>query len=122
MVLKFTQNFTKVGRNLVKFHFHDYFNRKLPLSFNNFFTKATDLHSIGTRSSNLSFLIIKKYNSTKYGLKQIDKICASDWNSLTRKINNDRKCINDDAPVNLHDLPRSTLKRKITEFFLNSYI
>ena len=101
---------------------HDYFNAKLPLSFNAFFTKATDLHSIGTRSSNLGFLNIKRYNSTKYGLKQINKICASDWNSLTRKMNNERKCINDDAPLNLHDLPRSTLKRKITEFFLNSYI
>ena len=101
---------------------HDYFNAKLPLSFNAFFTKATDLHSIGTRSSNLGFLNIKRYNSTKYGLKQINKICASDWNSLTRKMNNERKCINDDAPVNLHDLPRSTLKRKITEFFLNSYL
>ena len=101
---------------------HDYFNAKLPQSFNAFFTKATDLHSIGTRSSNLGFLNIKRYNSTKYGLKQINKICASDWNSLTRKMNNERKCINDDAPVNLHDLPRSTLKRKITEFFLNSYL
>ena len=87
-----------------------------------FFTKATDLHSIGTRSSNLGFLNIKRYNSTKYGLKQINKICASDWNSLTRKMINERKCINDDAPINLHDLHRSTLKRKITEFFLNSYL
>ena len=100
---------------------HDYYNNKLPQSFIDFFTKATDLHTVGTRSSNLGFLIIKRFNSTKYGAKQISKICASDWNSLTRRINDDRNCMKDKAPINLHDLPRSTLKRKITNYFLNSY-
>ena len=41
------------------------------------YTMASELHLIGARTSNSGYLCTKISNSTKYGLKQIDNICAN---------------------------------------------
>ena len=51
------------------------------------FTMAGELHPIGARTSNSGYLCTKISNSTKYGLKHIDKIWANSLNTLKRKFN-----------------------------------
>ena len=70
-------------------------------------------------------LASKVYNSTKYGINSIYKLCNIDWNKITKeqkKIDDDKTKLNKDhIPTNLHNISRSKLKQLITDYFLDSY-
>ena len=71
---------------------YDYFHGNLPKSFHNTFNKAEDLHSHFTRNARDGSLASKVYNSTKYGINSIYKLCNIDWNKITKE----QKKIDDD--------------------------
>ena len=101
---------------------YDYFHGNLPKSFQNTFNKAEDLHSHFTRNARDGSFASKVYNSTKYGINSIYKLCNIDWNKITKeqkKIDDDKTKHNKDhIPTNLYNISRSKLKQLITDYFL----
>ena len=51
---------------------HDYFDKRLPKSFDNTFVKLDEMTSINTRNSTLQCIFIPSVNSTRYGLNSIN--------------------------------------------------
>ena len=104
---------------------HDYFNGNLPKSFDNTFVKIQDIHSFATRSAINGSLVLPSLNSTRYGLKSINRLCINSWNSITKaqKTLDDNKLITnkDHIAIDLHNTPRTTLKKLISKLFLESY-
>ena len=88
----------------------DFLNKKLPICFNSYFKLLRDIHSINTKSSELGCIHIPYYKTTKYGLNSITRKCIDSWNCFTNVFS-----------CNLSKLTRSTLKHKISNYFIESY-
>ena len=96
---------------------HDYFNDKLPSSFNNIFTKVDNTHSFFTRNSADGLIAKASYNTTTYGLKSIYNQCVESWNNITISLKKE----DNQLPPNLYNMNRNKVKQRITDLFLNSY-
>ena len=66
------------------FFIHDYFNKRLPKSFDNTFVKLDEMTSINTRNSTLGCIFIPSVNSTKYGLNSIIRKSIVSWDTMHR--------------------------------------
>ena len=60
---------------------HNYFNKKLPPIFNNYFTLVKDIHNINTRSSDQD-IYFDTYK-TKIGISSMKSKGAKTWNELS---------------------------------------
>ena len=104
---------------------HDYFNNKLPKPFISSFNNVSDLHSLSTRRAANGCLVIASCNSTKYGLKSINRLCIDSWNNITKaqKIIDEVKikADNEQAPIDLYNISKSKLKKILNDYFLDSY-
>ena len=87
---------------------HDYFNNKLPKPFISSFNKVSDLHSLSTRRAANGCLVIPSCNSTKYGIKSINRLCIDSWNNITKaqKIIDEVKikADNEQVPIYLYNI------------------
>ena len=103
---------------------YNYFHGNLPDSFKNTFNKVDDIHSLLTRNINDGSLALPNCNSTRYGLKNIYKLCIDNWNTITKEFKHmdllKSRTNQNHIPINLH-VTRSKLKQLITDFFLDSY-
>jgi hypothetical protein len=89
---------------------HDFLNNKLPICFNKYFQMVCEIHSIGTKSSELGCLHVPYFATSKYGLNSITRKCIDSWNFFSKVL----KC-------NLSKLTRSMLKHKISKYCIESY-
>ena len=89
---------------------HDYLNNLLPSCYNNYFTLLSDLQDTGTKARELGCLFVPKHRTTKFGLKSFTRKCIDQWNYFSSKFK-----------INLKDISRIELKRKLTAYFIDSY-
>ena len=62
---------------------YDDLNENLPSCFDNYFKSIHEVHTLGTRASNLGCLFTTQINTTKYGLNSITRKCIDSWNFFT---------------------------------------
>jgi len=84
----------------------DFFNKKLPVYFDNFLRKLREDHN--TRSTNYQ-LDLTITNSVTYGSYNIANLVTKDWNSLHSKL-----------VIDLSSASKSTLKNHLRSFILTS--
>ena len=89
---------------------HDFLKKKLPICFDDYFKKADQVHSIGTKGAKLGCLFVPSVSTIKYGIQSITRQSILSWNTLCK-----------DLHANLADFSRSVAKKKITTHFLHSY-
>ena len=89
---------------------HDYLNNTLPCCFDNHFQTLAAVHGKSTKASELGCLYVPHSRTTKFGLKSFSRICIDTWNFLTLRLD-----------TNLKDLSRPKLKKRLFDFFLDSY-
>ena len=90
---------------------HDYFNKRLPKSFDDTFVKLDEMTSINTRNSTLGCIFTPSVNSTRYGLNSIIRKSIVSWNYYAQKFKNE----------NLTNLSRNQLKNKIKYHMILTY-
>ena len=61
---------------------HAFVTKTLPVSFQNFFTLANNVHCYETRRTSNVFFKVNMVNTTRYGLNSIKSIYIKSWNSL----------------------------------------
>ena len=91
---------------------YDYFNKNLPISFNNFFYLASDVHSHGTRTAVSGQLFIPDSESVHYGCNSIKIASILSWNNFIKKF----------PSVDFFNFSRSKFKKFIVNSFLDNYI
>ena len=89
---------------------HDYLNNTLPCCFDNHFQTLAAVHGKLTKASELGCLYVPHSRTTKFGLKSFSRICIDTWNFLTLRLD-----------TNLKDLSRPKLKKRLFDFFIDSY-
>ena len=87
---------------------HDFLNRKLPRSFNDYFHTVADVHRHKTKTSDRGHIFLTNIASVRYGLNSITRKCIVKWNEITKELN-----------CNLKELSRTELKCKLTNLFLS---
>ena len=104
---------------------HDYFHNKLPISFNNTFTRSNDRHEYSTRKATTGQLCTPRYKTTSFGLKSIFNHCINSWNKLSIDINKIHKKDNVNKvkveDIDLLKFSRQVLKDKLTKHILSTY-
>ena len=88
----------------------DYYNGRLPRTFDGYFTRINEVHSIDTISSKLGCLYTPLFSTTRYGMNSITRKCIENWNFFSRYFNRD-----------LSSFTRSKLKLKLESYFFNTY-
>ena len=76
---------------------HDYLNGKLPKSFDNTFTKLSDVPAlvgsnnnvVSTINSDLGCLLLPHVSSSTYGLNSINRNSIVKWNAYVKLFNKD---------------------------------
>ena len=92
--------------------FHDFINKKLANSFNNYFTTCKDLHTINTRSASKGHIFVPDVDTVTYGRKSIKHQAILSWNYLI-----------DLYPMeNFISMSRYKFKQFIRQHFTNSYL
>ena len=87
---------------------HDFLNKKLPQSFNNYFKTTENIYSsISTRNSINGSIFVPYVKSTKYGLNSIKRKSILSWNNFAKSLNSNE--------TNILSFSRSALKRYICE-------
>ena len=66
---------------------YDQINEDMPSNFDDFFTTSENQHPYNTRGRKNS-TIIKTFNSATYTLNSARHRAVSEWNEITRTINN----------------------------------
>ena len=89
---------------------HDFFHKKLPVCFDNYFQSVKRVHSIGTKSNKLGCIFVPHVSTTRYGLHSITRKSICSWNYFSKFFD-----------CNLSELSRSVLKNKLTHHFLSLY-
>ena len=89
---------------------HDHLSKKLPDCFANYFETLSDVHGKSTKASDLGCLFIPHFRTSKFGIKSFTRKCIDNWNFFSFKFN-----------TQLKDLSRFELKKRICDFFINSY-
>ena len=90
---------------------HDYFNKKLPESFSNYFQLSKDMHGHSTRNASICHIFIPQIESVKYGRKSFKLKAITAWNALCDKFQ-DQNFIN---------LSKPKLKKIIIDHLLSKY-
>ena len=90
---------------------HDFLNKKLPISFDNYFTTCEDLYTINTRNAQKGHIFVPNVDSVTYGRKSIKHQAILSWNYLS-KLYPDKSFIT---------MPRNTFIKLIKKHFINSY-
>ena len=106
-ILKLKDNITLKNCLLL----HDFINKKLPSSFNNYFTTCEDLHSINTRSASKGHIFAPDVDTVTYGSKSIKHQAILSYNYLTGLY----------PEVNFFSMARNKFKKIIKQHFINSY-
>ena len=75
-ILKFKDNITLKNCLLL----HDFINKKLPNSFNNYFTTCKDLHTINSRSASKGHIFVPDIDTITYGRTSIKHQPILSWN------------------------------------------
>ena len=93
---------------------HDFKNKRLPQSFNDFFIdNATILVHTRAESQAVTDLVYaSEYNQVKYGRKSITHACVNIWNRFAKHIFTD---------INMSGISRKRIKHLVTQYFLDSY-
>ena len=89
---------------------YDHIKETLPICFDSYFTKISDVHKIGTVNSALGCMFTPYSSTTRYGLNSITRKCVDSWNEFSRFFK-----------IDLATLTRPCLKEKIQDFFLDGY-
>ena len=97
---------------------HDYLNGKLPKSFDNTFTKLSDVpgiigstnNTISTIKSDLGGLVLPHVSSSTYGLNSIYRNSIVNWNTYVKLFNK-----------NIARMSKSELKNKIKNHMISTY-
>ena len=89
---------------------YDQLKKTLPVCFDSYFQKISDVHKISTKNSNLGCVFTPYSSTTRYGLNSITRKCIGSWNELSRLFKMD-----------LATLSRPALKMKIGNFFIDGY-
>ena len=98
---------------------HDYLNGKLPKSFDNTFTKLSDVpnivgstnNTISTINSDLGCLFLPNVSSTTYGLNSLYRNSIINWNSYVKLFKQD----------NIVKMTKNELKNKIKKAIIATY-
>ena len=90
---------------------HDWWNKKLPPCFENFFEAREDAHSHLTRAASSGEITERKFNSKMYGRKSITCSAAKSWNYFVKLFRG----------INLKSLPRHAFKKLIKDHLLDTY-
>ena len=89
---------------------YDFLKNNLPTCFAKYFKLVNEIHSIGTKSSEIGCLYVPHFSTKNYGLNSITKKSIDSWNYFTKTFN-----------CKLKNYSRSALKNKITSHFLDTY-
>ena len=93
---------------------HGFLNGKLPKSFENTFSKLSDVRSNGntvsTINSELGFLLQPNVNTSTYGLNSLFRNSIISWNFYTKLFNKD-----------VVSMSKNELKNKIKKHMLSTY-
>ena len=104
---------------------HDFFNGILPNSFENTFVKVQQSHSIDTRNATNGSLVLPSLNSTRYGLKSINRLCINSWNNMTKiqktSDENILRTNKNHVAIDLYNTSRNNLKKMISKMILETY-
>ena len=117
-VLK-ARHFTKTSRSLSlgiitkqnSLFVHDSLKNASPKCFCDYFKQTKNTHSYQTKSANLGCLFVPPSITIRYGIYSITNKCISNWNAFTKAMQ-----------IDLLTLSRSSLKIKITQHLLESYL
>ena len=91
---------------------HDFFNNKLPTSFQGYFTLSADLHNHGTRGALQGQVWAPNIDTVRYGRNSIKNQAILSWNNFIKEFPHE---------INFLDLPRAKFKRKAFSHFVESY-
>ena len=91
---------------------HDFFNNKLPISFDAFFMPLSSISNHKTRNSNKNCLFVPSVNTVRYGRKTVKIQAINDWNSIC----------NDFPDKDLVNISRHKLKSLVKLHLLNTYV
>ena len=81
----------------------------LPESFEHFFQKCSDIHSIPTRLNNSECLYMSRVRSVTYGMNSVTNNCIRSWNNLAQIL---------ESPSTL---PLSEIKSRFFKYYIESY-
>ena len=122
-ILKFVDNIEVSNCIFV----HDFFNKLLPVSYANTFTKVEDKDTTcTTRQAITGLMHLPKFSGITFGLKCIYNRCIISWNKYTQELNkihkqkfvNKMRCTDFD----LLNLSRKTIKETLTKHILEKYV
>ena len=91
---------------------HDYFNKKLPASFQDYFTLLSSLHNHGTRGALSGQLWAPNIETVRYGRNSIKNQAILSWNNFIKEF---------PAETDFIHLSRTTFKKRVTNHFVESY-
>ena len=90
---------------------HDFFNNKLPESFENYFQLSKDMHGHNTRNASICHIFTPQIETVRFGRKSFKMKAISSWNYFC-DIFQDK---------NLISLGKKQLKNLIVDHFVQSY-
>ena len=93
------------------FFVHDYFNNKLPKSFDNYFTLKKDLYHNATRNATKGHIYIPGTETMSYGTNSLKHNCLTSWNAF----------IDSAAEVNHLQLSKAIIKKIIKNLSISGY-
>ena len=88
---------------------HDFLTKSLPTCFSNYFHELKFIHDHDTRGSSLGSLLVPMPNTTTFGLNSIIYKSVQCWNDISNMYG-----------LNLKELSRDSLKKKLTQVFLQN--
>ena len=88
---------------------HSFLNGKLPKSFENFFQRCGEIHTIPTRLNLSACLYMPRVKSVTYGLNSITNNCIHSWNKFTQFL---------ESPSTL---PLTDIKNKMFNYYIDNY-
>ena len=91
---------------------HDFFNGKLPNSFKNYFTLASDLHNHGTRGALRGLMWAPNIQSVHYGRNSIRNQAILSWNNFIKEF---------PAETDFLNFSRAKFKKCVSNHFIESY-
>ena len=106
-ILKLKDNITLKNCLLI----HDFINKKLPPSFNNYFITCEDLHTITTRNALKGYIFVPDVDTVSYGRKSIKHQAILSWNHLS-ELYPDQDFIR---------MPRNKFSKLVKTHFIESY-
>ena len=91
---------------------HDFFNNKLPASFQGYFTLTSEIHNHGTRGALQGQIWAPNIDTVRYGRNSIKNQAILSWNNFVKDF---------PAETDFLTFPRVKFKRKVISHFVESY-